>query len=353
MPFRPAVAPREGGSLTRGGFVAQHARDGSPLGLTASLRGTAQASNQFYLPLPKVRCATIQKSIGRNSVKITKVSVEVRSTAKKHSIRDAIQVLDRDGRCKLRIETDEGYVGVSDTYFGRVASSPAVLANVVNEQLGPAIIGENATLIRHIRDKLRKLTDYQGTAGLSMFGMSAIDLALWDLLGKSLDVPVWTLLGAHRTAVPAYAMVGWLELRIPELQKVCETAMRQGFRGVKIKVGGGDLSDDIGRIKAVREVVGPDTPLMVDANQAFDFGEALRRGRRYEDLDCRWFEEPLPADQIESYIRLAERLDIPIAAGENRYGQAAFRELIAQGGIGVIQPDLRRAGGLLIAWKSD
>jgi L-alanine-DL-glutamate epimerase-like enolase superfamily enzyme len=186
-----------------------------------------------------------------------------------------------------------------------------------------------------------------------MFGMSAIDLALWDLLGKSLDVPVWTLLGAHRTAVPAYAMVGWLELRIPELQKVCETAMRQGFRGVKIKVGGGDLSDDIGRIKAVREVVGPDTPLMVDANQAFDFGEALRRGRRYEDLDCRWFEEPLPADQIESYIRLAERLDIPIAAGENRYGQAAFRELIAQGGIGVIQPDLRRAGGLLIAWKSD
>ncbi len=279
-------------------------------------------------------------------MKITKVSVEVRSTAKKHSIRDAIQVLDRDGHCKLRIETDEGYVGVSDTYFGRVASSPAVLATIINEQLGPAIIGENATLIRHIRDKLRKLTDYQGTAGLSMFGMSAIDLALWDLLGKSLYVPVWTLLGAHRTAVPAYAMVGWLELGIPELQKVCETAMRQGFRGVKVKVGGGDLSDDIGRIRAVREAVGPDTPLMVDANQAFDFGEALRRGRRYEDLDCRWFEEPLPADQIESYIRLAERLDIPIAAGENRYGQAAFRELIAQGGVGVIQPDLRRAGGL-------
>jgi L-alanine-DL-glutamate epimerase-like enolase superfamily enzyme len=113
-------------------------------------------------------------------VKITNVSVEFSSTAKKHAIRDAIQVLDRDGHCKLRIETDEGYVGLSDTYFGRVASSPAVLANIVGEQLGPAIIGEDPTLIRHIRDKLRKLTDYQGTEGLSMFGISAIDLALWD-----------------------------------------------------------------------------------------------------------------------------------------------------------------------------
>jgi L-alanine-DL-glutamate epimerase-like enolase superfamily enzyme len=143
-------------------------------------------------------------------VKITNVSVEFSSTAKKHAIRDAIQVLDRDGHCKLRIETDEGYVGLSDTYFGRVASSPAVLANIVSEQLSPAIIGEDPTLIRHIRDKLRKLTDYQGTEGLSMFGISAIDLALWDLLGKSLDVPVWKVLGACRTAVPAYAMVGWL-----------------------------------------------------------------------------------------------------------------------------------------------
>lgn len=279
-------------------------------------------------------------------MKITEISVEVVSEPKAHAVRDAIQLLDRNGQTKVRIDTDEGVSGVSTTYFGRVESSPAVLAKIVTEQLAPAIIGEDPTIIRGIRQKLQTLTDYQGTAGLSSYGISAIDLALWDLLGKSLDVPVWKLLGAQRTAIPTYAMVGWLELDVAGLESVAAKAMEQGFRGVKMKVGGGPLTEDVQRIKAVRGVIGPDAPLMVDANQAFEYAEALRRGRVYEELDCRWFEEPLPAADTDGHIRLAEKLDIPIATGENRYGQAAFRDLIARGGVGVVQPDLRRAGGL-------
>jgi L-alanine-DL-glutamate epimerase-like enolase superfamily enzyme len=281
-----------------------------------------------------------------DGMKITGVSVEVVSEPKAHAVRDAIQLLDRDGQTTVTIDTDEGVSGVSMTYFGRVESSPAVLGKIVTEQLAPAILGEDPTIIRGIRRKLQTLTDYQGTAGLSSYGISAIDLALWDLLGKSLDVPVWKLLGAQRTAIPAYAMVGWLELDVAGLQSVAAKAMEQGFRGVKMKVGGGPLSADVQRIKAVRTVIGPDAPLMVDANQAFGYAEALRRGRVYEELDCRWFEEPLPAADTEGHVRLAEKLDIPIATGENRYGQAAFRDLIARGGVGVVQPDLRRAGGL-------
>jgi len=279
-------------------------------------------------------------------MKITDITVEIRSEAKAHPVRDAIQLLDRNGQTKVRIDTDEGVSGVSTTYFGRVESSPAVLAKIVTEQLAPAIIGEDPTIIRGIRQKLQTLTDYQGTAGLSSYGISAIDLALWDLLGKSLDVPVWKLLGAQRTAIPTYAMVGWLELDVAGLESVAAKAMEQGFHGVKMKVGGGPLTEDVQRIKAVRNVIGPDAPLMVDANQAFGYAEALRRGRVYEELDCRWFEEPLPAADTEAHVRLAEKLDIPIATGENRYGQAAFRDLIARGGVGVVQPDLRRAGGL-------
>lgn len=279
-------------------------------------------------------------------MKITEISVEVVSEPKAHAVRDAIQLLDRNGQTKVRIDTDEGVSGVSTTYFGRVESSPAVLAKIVTEQLAPAIIGEDPTIIRGIRQKLQTLTDYQGTAGLSSYGISAIDLALWDLLGKSLDVPVWKLLGAQRTAIPTYAMVGWLELDVAGLETVSAKAMEQGFRGVKMKVGGGPLSEDVQRIKAVRAVIGPDAPLMVDANQAFGYSEALRRGRVYEELDCRWFEEPLPAGDTDAHVRLAGKLDIPIATGENRYGQAAFRDLIARGGVGVVQPDLRRAGGL-------
>ncbi|HVX46846.1 MAG TPA: hypothetical protein VHC49_23335, partial [Mycobacteriales bacterium] len=169
-------------------------------------------------------------------MKITRVSAEIVSEPNPRPVRDAIQLLDRRGHCTVTIETDEGQAGKSDISFGRVASSPGILGRIVTEQLGPEIIGDDPTFIRRIRKKLQVLTDYQGTAGLSTFGLAAIDMALWDLLGRSLGVPVWTLLGAQRSAIPAYAMVGWLELDISGLQAVSAKAMEQGFRGVKMKV---------------------------------------------------------------------------------------------------------------------
>lgn len=279
-------------------------------------------------------------------MKITRIEVSITSEAKDHPVRDAIQLLDRNGHTTLTIETDEGVTGRSRIYFGREEHSPAVLAMIIERQLAPVIIGEDPAFIRGIRDRLRTLTDYQGTAGLSTFGLAAIDQALWDLQGKALGVPVWRLLGAQRSAIPTYAMVGWLELDVPGLERVSAKAMEQGFRGVKVKVGGGPLSEDLQRVRAVRNVIGDDAALMVDANQAFDYAEALRRGRAYEQLGCRWFEEPLPAADTAGHVRLAEKLDLPIATGENRYGQAAFRDLIERGGVGVVQPDLRRAGGV-------
>lgn len=279
-------------------------------------------------------------------MKITHIDVSSSSEPKGHPIRDALQLLDRDGVTRVTINTDEGISGTSRTYFGRLASSPEVLAKIISDQLAPAIIGDDPFLIRMVRDKLWRLTDYQGTAGLSLYGISAIDQALWDLHGKALGVPVWQLLGARRTTIPTYAMVGWLELDTTELESVSAQAMEQGFQGVKMKVGGGPLTEDIARIRAVRNVIGPDAALMVDANQAFSYAEALRRGRAYEDLGCRWFEEPVAAADTDAHVKLSERLAIPIAAGENRYGQRAFQDLIARGGVGVVQPDLRRAGGV-------
>jgi L-alanine-DL-glutamate epimerase-like enolase superfamily enzyme len=279
-------------------------------------------------------------------VKITNIEVTSTSEPKSHPIRDGLQVLDRNGVTSVTIHTDDGVTGSSSSYFGRLESSPAVLAKIITDQLAPAIIGDDPALIRMIRHKLWRLTDYQGTSGLSLFGISAIDQALWDLQGKALGVPVWQLLGAQRTRIPTYAMVGWLELDTAQLEQVSARAMEQGFLGVKMKVGGGPLTSDVERISAVRNVIGPDAALMVDSNQAFSYAEALRRGRAYEDLGCRWFEEPVVAADTDAHVRLAERLDIPIAAGENRYGQQAFTDLIARGGVGVVQPDLRRAGGV-------
>jgi L-alanine-DL-glutamate epimerase-like enolase superfamily enzyme len=279
-------------------------------------------------------------------MKITRVEVTHTSAAKAHPVRDAIQVLDRNGTTRVTIHTDDGVSGSSDTYFGRVAASPAVLAHLIEGELAPEIVGTDPFLVRGIRDRLWRLTDYHGTTGLALFGIAAVDLALWDLMGKALGQPVWRILGATRERVPAYAMVGWLELDDDGLRRVCATAMAQGFRGVKMKVGGGTLAEDLHRIGVVRETIGPDAALMVDANQVFTVAEALRRGKVYADLGCAWFEEPIRADDIDGHVLLAQKLDIPIATGENRYGITQFRDLFARGGVGIVQPDLRRAGGL-------
>jgi len=244
------------------------------------------------------------------------------------------------------IETSEGIIGRSTMFFGRGDRTPDILAHLINDELAPAIVGEDAFLIRGIRDKLWTLTDYHGTLGLALFGIAGIDLALWDMVGRALGQPVWRLLGGHRDRVPAYAMVGWLNYDLDRLQRIATQAMEQGFVGVKIKVGAPTLKDDVQRIEAVRAAIGPDALLMVDANQVFSVNEALRRGRVYEELGCYWFEEPLRADDTDGLAQLAWELTIPIASGENNYGKRQFRVLFERRAVDVVQPDLRRAGGL-------
>ena len=279
-------------------------------------------------------------------MKITQVTAT--ATAERHSepIRDALQWLDARGHTHITIETDEGISGSSDTHFGRVVQAPKVLAHFVNEVLGPEIIGEDPFLVRGIRDKLWKLTDYHGSQGLALFGISGIDIALWDLMGRALAQPVWRLLGAQRTMVPAYSMSGWLNYPIDELKRITEKAMQQGFRGVKMKVGAPTLEEDIQRIEGVQSVVGQNGLVMVDANQVFTVNEALRRGRVYEEMGCYWFEEPLRADDTAGLAQLAHDLTIPIASGENNYGKRQFRDLFERRAVDIVQPDLRRAGGV-------
>lgn len=210
-------------------------------------------------------------------MKITRVSATATSTRRATPIRDALQVLDTRGITHITIESSEGVSGVSSTYFGRVDKAPAVLAHLVNDVLGPAIVGDDPAFIRWIRDKLWQLTDYHGSQGLALFGIAGIDIALWDLMGKAMGQPVWRLLGAQRDRVPAYAMVGWLNYSLDEIKGICEQAMTQGFRGVKMKVGAPTLEEDITRIEAVQSVVGRKGLIMVDANQVFSLNEALRR----------------------------------------------------------------------------
>ena len=279
-------------------------------------------------------------------MKITRVFATAESHRRAKPVRDALQALDTHGTCSVTIETNDGAVGTSSIGFGRIEAAPAILAHLINEELAPAVVGADPFLIRAVRDTLWHVTDYHGTAGLALLGIAGIDIALWDLVGRAVGKPVWRLLGAQRDRVPTYAMVGWLNYGLDELKQVCARAMEQGFRGVKIKVGATTLEEDVARIEATRSVIGKDALLMVDANQVFSVAEALRRGRVYEELGCYWFEEPLRADDVDGLAQLAQQLTIPIASGENNFGKRQFRHLFERRAVDVVQPDIRRAGGV-------
>ena len=280
-------------------------------------------------------------------MKITKVTVSFSvAPPRAREIRDALQLLDGGGSVEVRIEGSDGLsdvvTGMSSTGFGRLRSAPGILAKIIEDELAPAIIGQDPFLIRGIRDQLWSLTEYHGTAGIALMGIAAIDIALWDLVGYALNSPVWRLLGPVRNRIPAYAMVGWLNFSVEELKPIAEKAVAQGFRGVKMKVGAPTLEEDIERIEAVRSIIGRDLRLMVDANQTFALPEAIRRGRVYQELGCYWFEEPLRADNHAHLAELASVLDIRIASGENDFGKRQFRDLFERRAVDVVQPDASR-----------
>jgi L-alanine-DL-glutamate epimerase-like enolase superfamily enzyme len=260
-------------------------------------------------------------------------------------IRDALQSLPGAGSVKVVLHTDTGVSGSGESSFGRIAGAPDALAALIEHELKPVVMGADPAFVRRVHQDMLRETEYHGAPGLATFGIAAIDTALWDCLGRSLGVSCWQLWGAVRTQIPAYAMVGWLNYGDDEVQRICAQAVAQGFRAVKIKVGYPTLAEDIHRIEVVRRAVGDDVKLMVDANQSLTTYEAIRRGRAFQDMGCYWWEEPIPAADIEGYAALAQALDIPIGTGENLYTCADFARFLRRDAVDVVQPDLRRAGG--------
>jgi len=279
-------------------------------------------------------------------MRIAKVDVVITTrTPNPQPNRDALQSLPGSGAVKVIVETADGVQGTGSAFFGRIAGGPAALAALIEHELKPLLLNQELTLIRGLHQAMLRETEYHGSAGMAMFGIAALDTALWDCLGKTLGVPCWQLWGRVHDRLRAYAMVGWLNYDDKSVQAICAEAVTQGFRAVKIKVGYPTLREDIRRVETVRAAVGDDIEIMIDANQSLTAAEAIRRGRAFEALGCAWWEEPIPADDIEGYAALTRALDIPIATGENLYTPADFARFLQRGAVDIIQPDLRRGGG--------
>ncbi len=279
-------------------------------------------------------------------VKIKSLDVSIdRREPNPDPIRDAIQILPGIGNVHVKVTSEEGVSGTGSIYFGRIDGSLKALKSFIEEVLKPIVLQTELGFIRGTYEAMIKETDYLSSKGFARMGIAAIDTALWDCLGKTLQKPCWKLWGACHTELPVYAMVGWINLDKESIRKRCEDSLKLGYRAVKLKIGYPTLAEDLERIRYVREIIGESTKLMIDANQVFTVGEAIVRGKAFEDLDCYWFEEPIYAQNIEGYKQIASELKIQIATGENLYSPQDFAFFIKHNAVDIIQPDLRRSGG--------
>lgn len=187
--------------------------------------------------------------------------------------------------------------------------------------------------------------EYVGREGIASWGLSAVDLALWDLYGHQVGQPVWSIVGGARKSIPAYGSGGWLSMSVPEMVAEAETYLKRGLGGYKMKVGLG-LTEDIGRVSAVREAIGDDVRLMIDANQGYNLAQARRLAGELSGLGLGWFEEPMPIARLSDIKVLRETMDIPLALGERSYLPAGILPFIEARAADVIMPDALRVGGV-------
>jgi len=247
--------------------------------------------------------------------------------------------------CIVEISTDAGITGWGECY-----GPAAVNRTIIETQYRNRVIGHDPFDVEVIwEDLYNRIKDY-GLTGMTIAALSGIDIALWDIMGRAVGRPVHKLIGgAHRTELTAYAtglyfidMDRLVEEAVEEARKYVE----QGFQAIKMKIGLGDPKLDLRRVAAVREAIGPDVKLAVDANHCFTVPQAIRLGRAMEELDLLWFEEPISPEDHDGYVEVARALDMAVAGGENDFTRWGFRDVIARKAMDIVQPDVCAAGGI-------
>lgn len=257
---------------------------------------------------------------------------------------DAIQSFVSQETPMVRITDSDGVTGTGYSYT--IGTGGHSVIELLKRTLVPAIVGREALEIEKIWRDLLFLTHATTTGAITSIALAAIDTALWDLKARKLGLPLHILAGGAQDAIPLYTTEGgWLHLEETALVEDALRAKADGFGGCKLKVGR-PIHEDVRRISAVREAVGPDFEIFTDANQRFNVDEAIRRARAYEPLDIGWFEEPLTAEDISGHTRLVDHTSIPIAVGESLYSALHFREYLERHACSIIQVDVGRIGGI-------
>ena len=258
---------------------------------------------------------------------------------------DATQSFVKQETIFVELTTADGLRGTGYSYT--IGTGGRAVLALLRESLLTVVLGRDSRDIEAIWKAAHDITHATTVGVITSLALAAVDTALWDIRCLRADQPLWRLAGGFRQSVPLYDTEGgWLHLSTDELVAGALESKANGWNGVKLKVGKPTAVEDAARLRAVRDAVGVDFDIMVDANQSMTGAEAIRRARAFESIDLTWFEEPLPADDVSGHVRLAQSTPIPIAVGESMYSIGQFRDYLQRDAASVIQVDVARVGGI-------
>jgi L-alanine-DL-glutamate epimerase-like enolase superfamily enzyme len=244
----------------------------------------------------------------------------------------------------VRVRDAEGAEGVGYTFT--VGRNGAAVDAVLAREFVELMSGEEAEDIERLWQKAWWALHYGGRGGPTVLALSAFDMALWDLKAKRAGLPLWRLLGGFDPKVPCYAGGIDLDLSLDALLRQTDDNLSKGFRAIKMKVGRKNLFEDVERVRAMREHLGQNFPLMADANMKWTIDGAIRAARMLQPFDLTWLEEPTIPDDPAGHARILREGGLPIAAGENLRSLWEFKLLVAGGGVSYPEPDVTNCGGV-------
>jgi L-alanine-DL-glutamate epimerase-like enolase superfamily enzyme len=249
----------------------------------------------------------------------------------------------------VRVTDSDGAQGMGYTYA--VNSGARAFHALIEDYLAPVVVGQDPDRTEKIWQDMWWAVHYSGRGGHATSAISAVDVALWDLRARRVDQPLWRFFGGYDPQVPVYAGGIDLDFTIEALLEQADRFQEQGYRAIKMKAGRPSLREDVERVRRMREHLGDDFPLMVDANMKWSADQAVRAARALEEFNLLWIEEPTIPDDVAGHVRVVREGRTPVATGENMHTLYEFHTLMVAGGLTYPEPDVTNCGGMTIFRK--